>query len=49
MQQELRLVLSDAAEAASDPEPRAPLDLVTATSNGVSTWGRDDIYGNDGR
>lgn len=49
MQHELRRVLAEAAEATSTATPVEPLNLVTASSNGTSTWNRDDMYGDDGR
>lgn len=49
MQHELRLVLQEAADAVSGPDPVGPLDLVTASSNGASSWSREDMYGDDGR
>lgn len=49
MQHELRLVLANAAEAAPEPTPVEPLNLITARSTGECSWSRDDIYGDDGR
>lgn len=49
MQQELRLLLLEAAEQPLPASEVPPLDLTLAHSGGSSTWSREEIYGDDGR
>lgn len=49
MQQELRLLLDAAADQASSPYEVEPLKLKIGRSGGRSSWGREEIYGDDGR
>jgi plasmid stability protein len=50
LQQELLAILESAAdEPQADPEPLPPLQLATVNSGGTSAWGREDIYGDNGR
>ena len=49
LQGELVSILENAARAAPPAEERAPLELITVRVGGDSTFGRDEIYGDDGR
>lgn len=49
MQQELRLILADAAARPASPPPVEPLHLVTVRTRGTATWSRDEIYDDTGR
>lgn len=49
MQQELRAILAAAAAEPVDVEPVPPVHLVTVSTEGSSTWRREEIYGDQGR
>jgi plasmid stability protein len=49
MQQEVLEILQAAATEVGRDELPAPIDLVTATTSGTTTWRREEIYGNEGR
>jgi plasmid stability protein len=49
MQQELRDILTDAANERPETEAVRPVRLVTVRTGGRSTWRREEIYGDQGR
>jgi hypothetical protein len=49
MQQEVLEILQAAATEVGHAEQLAPIDLVTVTTSGTSTWRREEIYGDEGR
>ncbi|MCK5804911.1 MAG: hypothetical protein KAI66_18890 [Lentisphaeria bacterium] len=49
LQGELHGILERAARLAPPEQDDGGLDLVTVASGSDSSWGRDNIYGNEGR
>jgi plasmid stability protein len=49
LQSELRQILREVAELEAPGEPLPPLRLHLSTATPIGNWGRDEIYGNDGR
>ena len=49
LQMELILILEEAAEQAPPREPLPPIQLTYSHAAPDSDWGRDEIYGDDGR
>jgi plasmid stability protein len=49
MQQEVLEILQAAATEVGHAEQLVPIDLVTVTTSGTSTWRREEIYGDEGR
>jgi plasmid stability protein len=49
MQQELLLILKEAASEVPAARPHEPLRLVTVRTAGGGTWRREDVYGDEGR
>ena len=49
MQQEVLAILETAATEVPPTEPPAPIDLVTVSTAGGSTWRREEIYDDEGR
>jgi antitoxin (DNA-binding transcriptional repressor) of toxin-antitoxin stability system len=47
LEQELRMILDTAIEP--DPQDLPPIQLITARTDGRSTWSREDIYDDEGR
>jgi plasmid stability protein len=48
LEQELRAIL-DAAESDPEPAPLPPIRLTTVRTAGISSWSREEIYGDEGR
>ena len=48
-QQELRQILAGVAEREPPATPLPPIGLTMVPTDQRSTWGRDEIYGDDGR
>ena len=49
LQEELRVILDRAAQMAPTRDNTGPLKLVTVKTEGSTSWGREEIYGDDGR
>jgi len=49
MQEEIRQILEAAATAPPPRKAPEPVRLTTVRTSGTSTWGREAIYGDDGR
>jgi len=49
MQQELRDILTAAANGPPETKPVRPVHLITVRTEGRSTWRREEIYGDQGR
>lgn len=49
LQKELRHLLCEVARGEPPAEPLPPLSLKLSTAPAISTWRRQEIYGDDGR
>jgi plasmid stability protein len=49
MQEEIRQILAEAAAQQAPPARVEPVQLQTVRTEGASTWGREEIYGDAGR
>lgn len=47
MQEEIRRILARAAADPVEGSVPQPVQLITVRTGGTSTWGRDEIYGDD--
>lgn len=49
LQRELRQLLCAVAQEEPGGEPLAPIELKLSDARPTSSWGREEIYGDDGR
>ena len=49
LQEELRVILDQAAQLAPVGDNAGPLKLVTVKTKRSTSWSREEIYGDDGR